>query len=188
MKYIFSGNSDSIGLEIRSDPGEVEKIICYVWPKTVFYQMTGILIPDYVELLSLEPSRDIFAVKYEDDIVAAIFEKIEDAPQFMQDLWSKRDVIRKHLKAALMEHRDEGYFYSYDEGQDKVIKTEDPNRLHNQAARDLSRTKIGCRVIVDLVDLLIAKGIITLAELPDYYETGEGNIKSIVDAIDWSKM
>ena len=56
------------------------------------------------------------------------------------------------------------------------------------ASSELSRTKIGCRVIIDLVDLLISKGIITLADLPDYYSTGEANLKSIVDRIDWSLM
>jgi len=56
------------------------------------------------------------------------------------------------------------------------------------ASHELSRTKIGCRVIIDLVDLLIAKGIITLNELPDYYTVGEANLKSIVDRIDWDLM
>lgn len=187
MKYIFSGNLDSIGLEIRSDPDEVEKIVCYVWPKTVFYQMTGILIPDYVELLSLEPSRDIFAVKYEDDIVAAIFEKIEDAPQFMQDLWSKRDVIRKHLKAEVMQARDDSFNnYHYDENLDQIIQTDAPNKDHMSALRELSISRLGTRIITDLIDILIQKGVIVEADLPSYFDLT--TVKDLVSKVKWDEL
>jgi hypothetical protein len=188
MKYIFNGDIGNIGLQITSDPDEVERIICHVWSKAEFHQMTGILIPDNVELLSLEPDRNITVIKLEDEVEAEGFENIADSPQYMQDLWVKRQVIRKHLKAAVMEKRDIGYFYEYDEGQDKTTKTEDPNREHNLATTELTTTKIGCRIVIDLVDILLAKNIITLEELPDYYNTKVYHFKSIVNRIKWDLM
>ncbi len=188
MKYIFSGDLENVCLEMIDDADYTERRIAHLWSKAEFFQLTGILIPEYIELLAIEPDRDIFAVKYEDELVAEIFEQMQDAPQFMQDIWTNRQEIRMHFKAALQENRDEDNYYHYDVQLDQIIQTPDPMAPHNNAARELSRTKIGCRVIIDLVDLLIAKGIITQAELPEYYDTSVGNIKSIVDTIDWSKM
>lgn len=188
MKYIFSGDIEYIGLEVISDPSEVVKRICFMWPKAVFHQMTGILIPDNVDSLALEPTRNIFAIKYEEEIEAEVFENAQDMPQFMQDLWINRNKIRMYLKADIQEARDDGYFYHYDEAQDKIIKTADPNREHVLASRELNSTRIGCRIITDLVDALIAKGIITEADLPDYFDNYVGKLKNIINRINWDLM
>jgi hypothetical protein len=112
MKYIFSGDLENVCLELVDDADYTERRIAHLWSKAEFFQLTGILVPDYVELLSIEPDRDIFAVKYEDDLVAAIFDQMQDAPQFMQDIWNDRAKIKMHFKAAIMETRDEdGFVY-----------------------------------------------------------------------------
>jgi hypothetical protein len=184
MKYIFSGDLENIGLELIDDAEETERRVAWLWSKAEFNQLTGILIPDYVELLSIEHDRSLFAVKYEDDITATIFQDPQDMPQFMRDLWRKRDVIRKHLKAEVMQARDDSFNnYHYDENLDQIIQTDAPNKDHMSALRELSISRLGTRIITDLIDILIQKGVIVEADLPSYFDLT--TVKDLVSKVKW---
>lgn len=187
MKYIFSGDIQNVCLTLHSDPDETDKSIAMCWTKAEFAVMTGITVPDNVEGFSLEPGRDIYSFKEEDQMHAEFFDDPVDAPQWMKDLWAKRVQIRKHLKAAIMEMRDtESYLYHYDEQLDQIIQEEHPEREHLLALSQLSRYKMTARVVVDLIDLLVQKGVITEQELPAYFNLTQA--KDLMSKINWSNM
>jgi len=189
MKYLFNGNHSHVFLEIVADPDDIEKRYTHGWNRAEFLHLVGITIPEDLEFFSMEPYRNIFALKMIDDEGAAThWEDPKDIPQFMKDIWANRDTLRNHVKAAILEQRSPYSSFDFIPETGQIVETVSPDKETRMASSELSRTKIGCRVIIDLVDLLISKGIITLADLPDYYSTGEANLKSIVDRIDWSLM
>lgn len=187
MKYIFSGDLENVCLELVDDADYTERRIAHLWSKAEFFQLTGILVPEYIELLSIEPDRDIFAVKYEDELVAEIFDKMQDAPQFMQDIWNDRAKIKMHFKAAIMEARNEdGYLYHYDEGQGQIIQSDHPDKDHLLALKELNITKLGTRLIIDLIDILVQKGVIVEADLPAYFDLT--TVKDLVSKVKWDEV
>jgi hypothetical protein len=171
MKYIFSGDLENVCLELVDDADYTERRIAHLWSKAEFFQLTGILVPDYVELLSIEPDRDM----------------MQDAPQFMQDIWNDRAKIKMHFKAAIMETRDEdGFVYHYDEGSDQIIQSDHPDKDHLLALRELNITKLGTRIVIDLIDILIQKGVIAEADLPSYFDLT--TVKDLVSKVKWDEI
>jgi len=187
MKYIFSGDLDNVCITLQSDPDEVDRSVAFCWPKAEFYQLTGILVPDDVESMSIEPSRNIYALKYEDQNEAQIFFNPVTAPSFMVEIWAAREEIRMHAKAAWLEGKDEdGYVYHYDPQLDQIVQEEHPEREHILALGQLSKYKMTARVVVDLIDLLVQKGVITEGELPAYFDLTQA--KDLMSKINWSNM
>jgi len=186
MRYIFSADLENVCLEIVDDPEETERRFAHIWSKSEFYQLVGILIPDNVELMSIEPDRDIYAVRYEGQDTE-IFSDPADAPQFMKNIWANRYYIKMHLKAELMELRDDDFYdYHYDYDSDSIIKTPQATREHSVALRSLTASKMAHRMIVDLIDLLIQKGIFTEGELPAWFDLTQA--KNILSKIDWDSL
>lgn len=188
MEFLFSGTLDEVSLLVQRDPDDIEKQYCHVWNHAEFLHLTGIAIPDDVTHFSLEPSNGIIGVKYQFQAAHATWDNTDDMPQFLKDIWAQKEILRNHVKAAVLEARHAWSFFDYIPETNQIVETPHPEKETRMAAQELSRTKIGCRVIMDLVDVLMAKGIITDADLPDYYKDTEGSLKNIIDKIDWSLM
>lgn len=187
MKYIFTSDLENVSIEVVDDPGETERRICHVWSKSEFYQLTGILVPDNVELMSLEPDRSIYAVKYQEDEETTIFSDPQDAPQFMKNIWTNRQYIKMHLKAEIMTLRDGDFYdYHYDYDSDSIIKTPQATREHSVALRQLTASKMAHRMVIGLIDLLVQKGVITEGELPAWFDLTQA--KNILSKIDWDSL
>jgi len=187
MIYLFNGDLENVCIEIRSDPEDTEKRYCHLWSHAEFLHLVGVSIPEDVEHFAMEPDRNLFGLKLLDG-TQATWDQPQDIPKFMKDIWAERTVLRNHTKAAILESRSPYSSFDYIPETNQIVETPDPDKDTRMASHELSRTKIGCRVIIDLVDVLLAKGIITMGDLPDYYSTGEANLKSIVDRIDWDLM
>ncbi|MHA2046587.1 MAG: hypothetical protein ACW99G_17505, partial [Candidatus Thorarchaeota archaeon] len=112
---------------------------------------------------------------------------MQDAPQFMQDIWNDRAKIKMHFKAAIMETRDEdGFVYHYDEGLDQIIQSDHPDKDHLLALRELNITNLGTRIVIDLIDILIQKGVIVEADLPSYFDLA--TVKDLVSKVKWDEV
>jgi hypothetical protein len=92
-----------------------------------------------------------------------------------------------HLKAEILSLRAElGYSYYYDETKDQVIQTERPDKDHLQGLYELSGTKLGTRLVIDLIEILIQKGVIVEADLPNYFDLTTA--KDQVSKVDWDNV
>jgi hypothetical protein len=187
MNYIISGDLENLFITVTDDPRIADRQFSVGWSKAELEVLTGIIIPPDVEALSIEPGRNIFAIRLVGE-EGQIFKSANDHP-VLKALWDNNYILRRHTQAKFLEANTQGYYkYNYDPQEDEIVQTEDPLKDHKEATVELSSTKIGCRVIIDLVDLLLAKGILHQSDLPDYFITNKANVKSIVDRIDWDLM
>ena len=189
MQYIFTGDIEYAGLTLVDDAEETERRISWLWSKAEFLQLTGILVADNVESFNIDPERNIYALKYQGVNEAEVFTDPLQAPQWMQDIWAARATIRMHLKAAVLTQRDLGiYEYYYDEQLDQIIQEDHPTRTHTEALNNMAKTLLPYRFITELVDILLAKGVITEGDLPSYYVNNINVYKSFLADIDWSQV
>jgi hypothetical protein len=187
MNYIITGDLDNLFITVSDDPRIADRQFTAGWSKAELEVLTGIIIPPEVEALSIEPARNIFVIRLvgEDGVV---FQSADEHP-VLKALWDNNYILRRHTQAKYLEASSNGYYdYTYDPELNEIIQTEDPQKDHKEATKELSFTKVGCRVIIDLVDVLLDKGILQVSDLPDYFIDDKAKVKSIIDRIDWDLM
>jgi len=187
MNFIITGDLENLFITVTDDPRIADRQFTAGWSKAELEVLTGIIIPPEIEALSIEPSRNSFAVRLVGE-EGVVFKSADDHP-VLKALWDNNYILRRHTQAKFLEASSNEYFkYNYDPQENEIVQTEDPLKDHKEATKQLSSTKIGCRVIIDLVDLLLAKGILQQSDLPDYFINDKASVKSIVDRIDWDLL
>jgi hypothetical protein len=186
MKYILQGDFEHIHIGIERDPDSDVKRKGATWSHAEFLVDTGIDVPEDIEMWSYESDNPRLVVKkFGED--AVYYDNMAAAPQWFRDLFAIRDKVRMHAEAKYRTglHYHRGVEYVYDEQADAIVEQDRPDKAHALASQKLSQTKIGCRVIIDLIEVLVAKGIIQPSDLPGYYADQRDTLNQIVTDINW---
>jgi hypothetical protein len=188
MIYIITGDRENIYMEIHDDPDFTKKIIVGHWSHGDFEAITGIAVPNDLTQLSYEPHRKIYAIRRNFNN-ATVFKYPSDN-SFIKALHDNIDELRMHCHAAVKEEYDpEEAIYHYDKSQGKIVKQDNPDRAHLLGRRTFQHNYARISMyFIELVKLLIAKGVITLDDLPNDLKGRDlAKFEQAISDIDWSR-
>lgn len=188
MKIIINATPTDVMVETKGDPdlpNQPEN--CQGWTKQEFRDLTGLDVPDNVTQMSLEPDRGIYAIAYDFE-TPTIYKNPDDEPVIKALIDAKAE-LRMHGRAKLEQNQSNGLEIVYYDAKKKKLIREDHPEKNNKIGRDFLYTNNSrfVRYHIELIDLLIAKGVIAEADLSEDHKIDTDRVRPYIEMIDWSK-